>query len=220
MADYVDDTRRSYDAMAEDYAAWIRAELAAKPFDRDTLDTFADLVRGAGSVADIGCGSGRVTAYLNERGVPAFGIDLSPRMVEVATRDHPGLRFTEGSMTALAEEAGTLAGVVAWYSTIHVPDEDLPGVFAEFHRVLAPGGHLQLAFQAGAHVTHRTDAYADDTEHHDIALDFHHRQPTDIAALLAAAGFEVVAHAVRDPDTDGPYPEDTPQAYVLARKLR
>jgi SAM-dependent methyltransferase len=207
----VDDTRRSYDATAEDYATWIHGELATKPFDRAMLTVFAELVTGP--VADVGCGTGRVTAFLRDRGVAAFGIDLSPRMVEVARRTYPYLRFTEGTMTALAIEDATLGGVVAWYSTIHVPDEQLPTALAEFHRVLAPGGHLLLAFQAGDEVEHRTRAGT-----HDVSLRFHHRRPAHMAQLLTAAGLSVRATLDRAPDESGDYAEDTPQAYLLARR--
>jgi 2-polyprenyl-3-methyl-5-hydroxy-6-metoxy-1,4-benzoquinol methylase len=48
---------------------------------------------------DVGCGTGRITAHLRQLGVDVFGIDLSPGMIEVARRDHPGLRFDLGSMT-------------------------------------------------------------------------------------------------------------------------
>lgn len=214
MGDYLADTRRSYDAMAEDYAVWIAGELAHKPFDRAALEVFATLLP-AGPVLDVGCGTGRITAFLAALGVPVSGLDLSPGMVEVARREHPALTFGQGSMTSLAAPDGSLAGVVAWYSTIHVPDEDLPGVFAEFRRVLAPGGLLQLAFQVGTHVRHRADALGSAGE---IALDFHHRAPASVTDLLATAGFEVVAQTWRAPDRTGPYPEDTPQAYVLARR--
>jgi SAM-dependent methyltransferase len=61
----------------------------------------------------------------------------------------PDLRFDEGSLTAVDAADGALGGIVAWYSIIHMPPEELPVVFAEFRRVLAPGGHLLLAFQVG-----------------------------------------------------------------------
>jgi hypothetical protein len=63
---------------------------------------------------------------------------------------------------------------------------------------------------------HRSDAFGD--EHHEIALDFHHRSPAEVASLLRSAGFRVLAETRRAPDLTGPYPEDTPQAYVLARR--
>jgi len=207
--DYLDATRRSYDATADDYAEWIRGELAAKPFDRSVLAVFAELVRGP--VADVGCGTGRITSHLAGLGVDVSGVDLSPGMLAAARRAFPDLTFTEGTMTALPIADGTLGGVVAWYSTIHVPDEDLPAALAEFHRVLRPGGLLQLAFQAGTGVEHRTRA-----GEHDVSLTFHHRHPDTMAELLGDNGFTVRARVLRTQDTGGPYPENTPQAYVLA----
>ena len=86
-------TRASYDAVAAGYSGHFRDELAARPLDRAMLAGFAELVRtaGAGPVADIGCGTGRVTAHLNDLGLSVFGVDLSPQMVAVARRSHPGL---------------------------------------------------------------------------------------------------------------------------------
>ncbi|WP_216216253.1 class I SAM-dependent DNA methyltransferase [Amycolatopsis aidingensis] len=208
-------TRVSYDTLAEDYADWIRTELAARPLERAVLAAFAELVReaGAGPVADIGCGPGRLTAHLDGLGVPAFGIDLSPRMIAVARGLYPALRFDEGSMIELDIEDGTLGGVLAWYSIIHVPLERLPEVFAEFHRVLAPGGHLQLAFQAGDELSHRSEAAG-----HQVSLDFHRRQPDQIAELLRRAGLVPRARMLREPDQDWDFPETTSQAFLLARK--
>jgi SAM-dependent methyltransferase len=213
--DFVERTRHSYDTLADDYAEWIRDELASKPLDRALLGGFAELVRaaGVGPVADIGCGSGRVTAHLDGLGLSVFGIDLSPRMVAVARRTYPGLRFDEGSMMALDLEDGVLGGIVAWYSIIHVPAERIPGVFAEFHRVLAPGGYVQLGFQVGDEVAHLTEAKG-----HEVSLDFHRRRPDRVAELLSQAGFDVCARMVREPDHEGDFPERTPQGFVLARK--
>lgn len=61
-----------------------------------------------GPVADLGCGPGKVTAHLAELGVPAFGVDLSPKMIELARQAHPGLHFEVGSMTSLAGLALTV----------------------------------------------------------------------------------------------------------------
>ncbi|HEY3687049.1 MAG TPA: class I SAM-dependent methyltransferase [Streptosporangiaceae bacterium] len=211
--EFIGRTRWSYDAAADDVAVWIRGELGERPVDRALLDGFAEVVRGQGPVADLGCGSGRVTAHLARLGVDVFGVDLSGGMVAAARRTYPGLRFATGSMLGLDIADGALGGVVAWFSVIHVPDERLPGVFGEFRRVLRPGGYALVAFQVGDGVEHRSRAGA-----HDVALDFHYRDPDAVAGLLERAGLAVRARTVRAPVTSGDYPEDTPQAFLLARR--
>jgi SAM-dependent methyltransferase len=127
------DTRTSYDTVAADYAGLVRDALATQPYLRATLDALVNGVRalGGGPVADLGCGPGHVTAHLRELGVDAFGIDLSPGMVELARREHPGARFEVGSMTEPLP--GPLAGALAWWSLIHVPDAEVPAVLRHIH---------------------------------------------------------------------------------------
>ncbi|MFC7642267.1 class I SAM-dependent methyltransferase [Streptosporangium lutulentum] len=124
--------------------------------ERGLLTAFAELVQaaGGGPVADLGCGPGMGTAFLRSLGLDVFGVDLSPTMIELARKEYPDIRFDEGSMTGLDLPDGGLAGVVSWYSIIHTPPERLPVVFAEFDRVLAPGGYLLLAFQASREGPH------------------------------------------------------------------
>ena len=218
---YLTTTRAAYDTVAADYADLLREQLAGAPLDRAMLGAFAELVRaegagdaggaeGAGAaVADLGCGPGRVTAYLDSLGLSAFGIDLSPGMVEVARRTYPGLRFDVGALAALDLADAGLGGIVAWYSIIHTPPELLPEVFAEFDRVLAPGGHLLLAFQAGDEVRHHEEAYG-----HTVSYDAYRLRPDHIAELLGRFGFAMLARMVREPVGH----ERNQQAYFLLRK--
>ncbi|MEH0824114.1 MULTISPECIES: class I SAM-dependent DNA methyltransferase [unclassified Micromonospora] len=213
--DFLTATRTSYDTMAADYTEFIRDELAALPLERAMLAAFAELVLadGGGSVLEVGCGPGRITRHLHDLGLDAAGLDLSPGMLAQARRDHPDLRFTEGSMLELDLPDGALAGLVAWYSVIHLPDDRLPAAFAEFHRVLAPGGHLLLAFQVGDEPMHRADIWG-----RPVSLTFHRRRPEQVARLLHAAGLDVHARLCREPQEVGGRREATPQACLLARR--
>jgi SAM-dependent methyltransferase len=201
-------TRDSYDTVAEDYAELVLPRFAEGVLGRAMLGAFAELVKGDGQqpVADLGCGPGHVTAHLNSLGVPAFGVDLSPRMVALARRTYPELRFEVGTMTALDIEDDHLGGLVAWWSIIHTPPDHLPLLFAEFHRTLAPGAHALLGFHAGDAHLHPTHAYG-----HPVTYTAYRHPPNHIAALLTHTGFTLTAHLL----TEG---EKCPQACLLARK--
>jgi SAM-dependent methyltransferase len=197
---WLDDTRTSYDTVAVSYADMLREALAGEPFQRGILALFAELVRarGDGPVADIGCGPGRITGYLHGVGLDAFGVDLSPAMIDVARRDHPGLRFEVGSMTGLELTDSCLTGLLAWFSLIHVPDDEVPAVLAEFFRVLQPGGVLLVGFHAGEGSALKTQGYGG----HPMNVYVHRRSPARVAAWLNAAGFTVEAEMVHRPAPD------------------
>ncbi|MER5492316.1 class I SAM-dependent methyltransferase [Streptomyces sp. NPDC002490] len=190
--------RESYDTVAAAYAERVPDPTALDPLSRAVLAAFAELVRvgDRGPVADLGCGPGKVTAHLAGLGVPVFGVDVSPRMIELARGAHPGLRFSVGSMAALEVGDGSLGGVLAHYSTHHTPPELLPEVFAEFHRVLAPGGQVLLVGHVGAGERLRpTRAYGDRPVSYDS-----HRPPADrLGELLERAGFVVGARLLQEP---------------------
>ena len=208
--DWLADTRTSYDTVAVSYADQVRGALAGHQYLRAALALFADRVRaaGGGPAADVGCGPGEVTAHLHELGVDVFGIDLSPGMIDVARRDHPGLRFEVGSMTSLDLPAASVAGLLAWQSLIHIPDDEVPTVFEHFHRALRPSGPLQLLFHVGDVSRLKTEGYGG----HPMKVHVHRRQPDKVASWLRDAGFEVEAQWLLDPD------EQVPQAILFARR--
>jgi SAM-dependent methyltransferase len=73
---WLEDTRASYDTVADSYADQTRHLMDETPEERAVLALFADMVRvqGGGPVADVGCGPGRITAQLRQLGVDAFGV--------------------------------------------------------------------------------------------------------------------------------------------------
>lgn len=208
-------TRAGYDAMAEDYAEHFHASLDEAPLDRGLLSGYAEIVQRdhpGGRVLEVGSGPGTVSAYLHRLGAAVRGIDLSPRMVELARRRHPEIGFEVGDMGALDVADASVAGVVAWYSLIHVPAPRRPQVIGEIYRVLRPGGYVLLAFQVGDDTLHLDEAFG-----HEVALDFHRLQPDAVVALLDDAGFDLTARLVRAPDSASAAAK-IPQGFVMARK--
>jgi SAM-dependent methyltransferase len=208
-------TRASYDAVASGYAEAMSDELRHKPLDRALLAAFAEQVVLVAPVPprvwDVGCGPGHVTAFLAGLGLEAAGIDLSTEMVAQARARHPGLEFRSGSMTALPSGDGEWAGLVSFYSLIHmIDDADLRAALAEYRRVLADQGLLLLAVHAGQEVRHSTEWFGAAVD-----VSFRFFDPDRLTAELDRAGFAIEAVTRRQP-----YPGvevATERAYFLAR---
>lgn len=201
--------------MAEQYAEFFRSELDEAPLDRALLTGFAELVRRDHpdpQVIEVGSGPGNVAAYLHQLGMTVCGIDLSPAMVEVARREHPEITFEVGEMGALDVVDASLAGVVAWYSVIHVPASQRPEVIGEFHRVLRPGGYALLAFQIGDDTLHLDEAFG-----REVTLDVHRLQPDAVVAQFDDAGFDLTARLLRAPEPSSSAAK-IPQGFLVARK--
>jgi trans-aconitate methyltransferase len=184
--------------------------LAGKPFDRDLLDRFAAAVAGRGPVWDVGCGSaGHVTRYLADRGVQAAGADLSPGVVAQARRRQPDLSFQVADLRALPVPKGSLAGIVAFYSVIHLPRQQIPVALAEFRRALAPGGSLLVAMHGGAGELDTAQAFG-----HEARLRATLVSLAELVTATQDAGLAVDWRHERDP-YPGEHP--TPRLYLWAR---
>ncbi|WP_193103710.1 class I SAM-dependent methyltransferase [Brachybacterium sp. FME24] len=202
-------TRSSYDTDAPGYTERIRDLLHGNPHLRMSLALFTELVQegGGGPVADIGCGPGYITGHLHEAGLDAFGIDLSPEMIAIARRELPDLSFGTGTMTDLDLADDSLAGIVASWSVIHVPDDVMPTVLEQFRRVLRPGGLLFVGFHVGDGSHHMSEGYTG----RPVSIDSYHRRPATLARWLHDAGFTLESELVFRPD------DEVPGAVILAR---
>ncbi len=213
--DHVDAPRAVYDASSDRYVEFVSTELSGATedaVDRAMLTSFVELIahRKPCTVADLGCGPGRVAAYLARQQLDVVGIDVSTALIARAREAHPHIRFEQGRLDDLPFLDRSLAGAVCWYSIIYTPPDLLAQVFEEIARVLVSGGLLLLAFQAGA-----GDAVVNTNAHGTgLSLKSYRHDADDVARSLQAAGFDLHATVVRSPVLDH---ETTPQALVVAR---
>ena len=143
-----------------------------------------------GAVLDLGCGPGHITDYLRELGVNATGIDMVPEFIDHARVAYPNGRYEFGSVESLDAADHSVAGLLAWYSLIHLAPQDLHGVLAEFQRAMAPAGMLVLGLFDGAEMT---------AFDHKVVTAY--RWPADeISKRLARAGFTEVERLQRPAD--------------------
>ncbi|MFF2243902.1 class I SAM-dependent methyltransferase [Arthrobacter sp. NPDC058130] len=203
--------RSAYDTVAEAYSTVIPDTSFEAPLDLAMVDHFAAHMRATADrlVIDVGCGAGRMSSYLSHAGLNVSGVDLSPEMVRVAQRLHPGLPFEVGELTDLPAADASADGILAWYSVIHSPPVTLPAIAREFWRALRPGGSALIAFQAGS--GHRT---VDRAYGHDVQLRAELHAPDDVALRFTEQGFKMRAQLVRAPRSV----EKHPQAAILVDK--
>ncbi len=94
-------------------------------------------------VLDLACGTGDITYAAHARGAHAVGLDITPRMVELAQakrESHRAPAFLVGDMMALPFRDGTFDVVTTGYGIRNVPV--IADALTEIQRVLRPGGLL------------------------------------------------------------------------------
>lgn len=199
-----------YDAMADLYAATFPHPFLT-PREEHAIAAFADTVRDRradGPVVDVGCGLGTVTAFLAARGLASIGIDPSDQMLARATREFPHLDFVLGDATLdQLHRDLPIAAILARFSLIHIPPEDVPDVLRCWASRTSAGAPILVACQISSH--------AGQVEQFDHKVAPAWRwHPDRLAADSSDAGFDEVWRAVSQPDDQHRFGE----VHMLARR--
>ncbi|UWP81410.1 class I SAM-dependent methyltransferase [Dactylosporangium fulvum] len=144
---YVTESRAFFGAKAATWDAKFGADLPAYAAAVER----AGLPEG-GTVADVGCGTGRALPALRAAVGPAgavLGIDLTPQMLAVAREPAraAGAALVLGDARRLPLAAATVDAVFAAGLVMHLPDPDAG--LRELARVTRPAGRLVLFHPSG-----------------------------------------------------------------------
>lgn len=136
-----DQTLRAYNERAGTFALYMRAITPVR--------VHALMLRGfhpGAPTADIGCGSGRDTAWLRDSGFDVVGYDASPGMLAEARAAYPQLSLRVAALPALDGVPDAAYGNVLCNAVLmHLPAAQLPAAAEGIARVLRPGGRLVVA---------------------------------------------------------------------------
>ena len=137
------DLSESWEAEASEWITWARAP-GHDSYWRFHRDQFLRLLPPPGRrTLDIGCGEGRLTRDLQERGHDVIGIDSSPTLVAAARELATSMDVRVADATAIPLDDASVDLAVAFMS-LHDMDA-MPSVLKEVARVLEPGGRLCAA---------------------------------------------------------------------------
>lgn len=186
MTGEVERTRATYDSVSAEYH---QRTQSLWPALIPHLDRFAAGLGAGARVVDVGCGPGRDTRALRERGLTVFGFDLSIGQLTV-----DGLAgVAVADMRTLPINTGAVDGLWCQAAFLHVPRDDAPRTLVEFHRSLRPGGALFLCTAEGDKEGWETKRYGEDHPRWFV----YHRAPA-LATMLERTGFDVVASTIED----------------------
>ena len=203
---------KCYDDTAENYAAERIDELSKKHFDRFLLKEFALVNKDKGPCGDFGCGPGQTTKFLYDHGVTDIvGIDISSRMIDVARRFSPQIKFETGDLQKVAYKSNYFGSALAFYSIVHFTHDQVKIAFNEINRVLKKGGQFLFSFHVGSDTVHFEKA-----NDIDVDIDLYFFQTDAILKLLIKTGFKIIDAIERRPYEGVEYA--TTRAYIWAEE--
>jgi SAM-dependent methyltransferase len=175
--------RRQFDQIAP---TW---DTRRRPDSFAPLEAALDRIDPPRRVLDVGTGTGAAAAVLKRRfpNAEVIGVDLAPAMIEQARRSVPDVRFEVGDASSLPyEDTGfdlvTLSNMIPF--------------FDELARVVAPGGHVVIAFSGGA----ETPIYV---PHERLKTELGRRGFLQFADVSAGRGTALLAQKDTRSDTSG-----------------
>ena len=163
--------------------------------DKRWLDKFVEALPQGAAILDLGCGAGEpIARHLAEAGFRVTGVDASPTFISLCRSRMPDQEWIVADMRSVSL-GKRFDGVLAWDSFFHLRPDDQRKMFPLFaEHASAPA---LLMFNTGPAYGEAIGSYRGDPLYH-ASLD-----AAEYRALLAAAGFEVIAHAVGDPLAGG-----------------
>lgn len=174
-----DDVSQAYSSQDFNPEAMLGTTISDDDPDRALIEAWAADVGGA--ILDVGSGTGRWTGHLAGRGHTVEGLEPATRLVELARRSHPLVTFHHGSVADLSGSPKRWAGILAWYSLIHMGPKEMTEALVSLRSVVEDGGVLLMSFFSGPRL---------EPMQHPVATAYRWPLP-DISQALERAGFQV-----------------------------
>jgi SAM-dependent methyltransferase len=150
--DIVAGTCRAYEEAAHEYAM-ATYDYESYPGLEDEVVRFHSRIPDGFPVLDLGCGGGRDSRLLAASGHKVIAGDICAPMLGCArtlSADYgTAIGYLRLDMRALPFAAGTLGGVWASGSMLHLPPAEIPRALSEILRALVPGGLAAISMRAG-----------------------------------------------------------------------
>ncbi len=181
----VEKTIKAYEKAAKKYAerwfSWREPRWLAM------IEYFADLLPGK-KVLDAGCGPGRDSLLLAEKGLKVVGVDASKEMIKLASKlaKTRNTVFRVGDVRKLSFKGNSFDGVWCVGVLVHFPPEEFRKALKEFYRVLKKGGVLMLSVKRSRKLEKKI------SRRYGVVRYFYHYPSRFVRKALEENGFKIL----------------------------
>lgn len=142
-----------YNRTAKEYAETFLSELDGKPFDRNILNRFSNMLPNGSLIYDFGCGSGQTTKYINDKGRhKILGLDFSENAIQLAKQNFSEIEFLVDDMLNSKMASDSADGILAFYAVVHFTYVEIEQVLKEWLRLLKPNAICLFSFHIGEEI--------------------------------------------------------------------
>lgn len=113
------------------------------------VDEFISYLKPKSHILDVGCGTGHVAKYLNEKGFSVIGIDLSEEMLKIANKQASKSKFILMDQNKLNFENNSFDAIMNSFSLIHSTDTNFINSIKKYKELLKDNGFLFLGLIEG-----------------------------------------------------------------------
>lgn len=202
-----------YDKIARNYAKIFDYKDSSLPYLGDFLASVKSATKDDFSILDLGCGTGRIAQFFSDKGCEVTGLDLSKKMIEIARKKHPKIKFLHKDMTKInfADKSFNAVSIVC--SLFHLEKKQIPELITKVHRMLKENGFLLIIIHEGEGETF-IDEPLSPGEKIFVSL----FSEKEITTLLVESGFEIEKINRKKPKLKGELPFN--KLIIIAKKIR
>ena len=203
-----------YNRTAKEYAEQFLNELDNKPFDRNILNRFSDMLPDGSLIYDFGCGSGQTTKYIHDKSRhKIIGLDFSENAIRLAKQNFGEIEFVVDDMLNSQMASNSADGILAFYAVVHFTYSEIEQALKEWRRLLKPNAISLFSFHIGEEYVEVADflgVSGANATWHLLSVD-------RVLEISEQVGFKVEEAVIRYPYKG--HEHESKRAYVMLKKV-